>query len=197
MPSKNIDYSKTIIYKIVCNDLAVTDIYIGSTTKFTTRRSHHKGCSKKSDRKIYQTIRDNGGWENWTMIQIEEYPCANSNESRARERYWYEQLHATLNKNTPNRNKKEYYEDNKTKIIEQAQNYRGTHKVEKAEYQKHYYTNNKEAITEHNKQYVQNNIEVIREKRTKKITCICGAIFSISNKAQHEKSQKHINQIKK
>ena len=47
--------------------------------------------------KLYQMIRDNGGWSNWSMIEIEKYPCTDSNEARARERYWYEILNANLN----------------------------------------------------------------------------------------------------
>ena len=31
MPKKIIDYSKTIIYKIVCNDLTITEVYVGHT----------------------------------------------------------------------------------------------------------------------------------------------------------------------
>ena len=42
MPKKNIDYSKTIIYKIVCKDLAVKDVYVGSTTHFINRKYGHK-----------------------------------------------------------------------------------------------------------------------------------------------------------
>ena len=34
MPRKEIDYSKTVIYKIVCNDLNVKDVYVGHTTDF-------------------------------------------------------------------------------------------------------------------------------------------------------------------
>ena len=42
MPKKIIDYSKTIIYKIVCNDLNITDLYIGHTTNFIKRKATHK-----------------------------------------------------------------------------------------------------------------------------------------------------------
>ena len=45
MPKTAIDYSKTIIYKIVCNDLDITDLYVGHTTDFIRRRHHHKGNS--------------------------------------------------------------------------------------------------------------------------------------------------------
>ena len=106
MPKKNIDYSKTIIYKIVCKDLVVKDVYVGSTTHFINRKYGHKcnSYSKKyKDRIIYKIINDNGGWENWEMIEIEKYPCVDGNESTKRERHYYELLDATMNKCIPNR----------------------------------------------------------------------------------------------
>jgi hypothetical protein len=39
MPRLPIDYSKSIIYKIVCKDLDVKDCYVGSTTNFTNRKN--------------------------------------------------------------------------------------------------------------------------------------------------------------
>ena len=39
-------------------------------------------------------IRENEGWNNWSMIEIEKYPCNDKNEACARERYWYELLNA-------------------------------------------------------------------------------------------------------
>lgn len=128
MPRKAVDYSKTVIYKIVCNDLNVTDIYVGHTTQFTKRKSQHKHCcnnknSKKHNLKLYQIIRENCGWSNWDMIQIEEYPCSNSNEAGARERYWYETLNAKLNICVPNRSDKEYKNMNR-EIINEKQKYK-------------------------------------------------------------------------
>jgi len=106
MPKKNIDYSKTIIYKIVCKDLAIKDVYVGSTTRFIQRKWQHKSSSyskKYKDRLIYKIINDNGGWENWEMIEIEKYPCVDGNESTKRERHYYEILNATMNTLSPNR----------------------------------------------------------------------------------------------
>jgi hypothetical protein len=42
MPKKLIDYSKTIIYKIVCNDLNIKDVYVGHTTNFIKSKALHK-----------------------------------------------------------------------------------------------------------------------------------------------------------
>lgn len=78
MPKKEIDYSKTVMYKIVCKDLSVKDCYVGSTTGFTIRKTQHKWSSKNNKKmlKVYICIRDNGMWDNWEMILIEKYPCA-------------------------------------------------------------------------------------------------------------------------
>lgn len=95
MPKDIINYSSTIIYKIVCKDLNVKDIYVGHTTNFIRRKANHKyDCnnpnSKPYNFKIYLTIRENGGWSNWEMIEVEKYNCNDRNEAAARERYWYE-----------------------------------------------------------------------------------------------------------
>ena len=57
---KNIDYSKTIIYKITCKDDNIGHIYIGSTSKSLQERyiKHKYDYGKKISRKIYETIRN-------------------------------------------------------------------------------------------------------------------------------------------
>ena len=112
MPKKATDYSKTVQYKIICNDPAIPDVYNGHTTSFVKRKNYHKNdCynenGKNYDYPLYKRIRENGGWSNYTMIEIEKYPCADGNEARARERYWYETLKSNLNGVCPNRSKKE------------------------------------------------------------------------------------------
>jgi hypothetical protein len=48
-----IDYSKTIIYRIVCKDVNVTECYIGQTTNFIKRKSQHKeNCNGEKYYKI-------------------------------------------------------------------------------------------------------------------------------------------------
>lgn len=113
MPKKAIDYSKTVMYKIVCKDLDVKDLYVGHTTDFICRKGVHKHKTNNINSDggnvlVYQFIRDNGNWDNWEMIQIEKYPCSDQNEALSRERYWKEQLNATLNVQVPGRTKKEY-----------------------------------------------------------------------------------------
>ena len=42
MPRQEVNYNKTIMYKIVCNDLNIVDNYIGHTTDFRARKNSHK-----------------------------------------------------------------------------------------------------------------------------------------------------------
>lgn len=173
MPRLPIDYSKTIIYKIVCNDLNITDVYVGSTTDFIRRKGQHKQCcnnekAKNYNLKVYQTIRQNGGWGNFSMVEIEKCPCNDSNESHARERYHYELLNAKLNVKYPGRSKQEYHESikeqnalwkkqwaesNKEKVKEQQQKYKESNIEKNKEYHKKYRLLNKEKAKEYKKQY--------------------------------------------
>jgi len=102
MPKLPTDYSKNINYKLCCLDQSITDIYVGQTTDFTTRKWNHKtSCCRENNKDynqyVYKFIRENGGWENWNMIQIEEYPCNNVREAEARETYLMKELKSTLN----------------------------------------------------------------------------------------------------
>ena len=113
MPKVPVNYSNTIMYKIVCKDLNVKELYVGHTVNFRSRKNKHASdcayeMSKNYDLKIYKYIRENGGWSNWEMIEIEKYNCNDGNEARARERYWFEELQAKLNMTYPQRNMQEY-----------------------------------------------------------------------------------------
>ena len=165
MPKQPIDFSKTIIYKIVCNDLNITDIYVGHTTDFRERKYTHKSNTINPTRnryncKIYQTIRNNGGWDNWLMVQIENYPCNNNQEAVSRERYWFEVLNAKLNTNVPNRTDKEYYQTNKEQIKEQHKQYTDANKDKISEYQKEYQKTNKEQLKEYKREWYKNRKSV-------------------------------------
>jgi len=133
MPKVEIDYSQTIIYKICCKDPNITDIYIGHTSNFIQRKHNHKTncCNivvKNYNLNVYKFIRENGGWQNWDMIQIELFNCNTSQEALIRERYWIEQLKPTLNINNPYTSieekylqKKKWYEENKDNIYKKQQ----------------------------------------------------------------------------
>jgi len=123
MPKTPTDYSKTLIYKIVCNDLNIKDCYVGHTTNWIKRKSEHKtNCNNQNNKEYnknkYKFIRENGGWDNWTMIEIKKYPCKDNNEACAEERRYYEELNANLNSRRPFRTedeKKDYDKEQKQK----------------------------------------------------------------------------------
>ena len=102
MSKINIDYSNTIIYKITCNDSHINDTYVGHTTNFVQRKYAHKqSCanirSTNYKCKLYETIRNNGGWVNWKMEIIHFFNCANQYEARKKEQEYFLLLNANLN----------------------------------------------------------------------------------------------------
>lgn len=103
MPKTNIDYSNTIIYKIFCKDDNVKDLYVGHTTNFAKRKYSHKmGVNDLTNNtKIYKAIRENGGWENWDMVEIAKYECKDVTEARIKECEHYDELKASLNAHPP------------------------------------------------------------------------------------------------
>lgn len=144
MPKHSLDYSQIIMYKIVSNDLAITDCYVGSTSNFVKRKTKHKSYCKTSNCKIYQFIRANGGWDSFTMVEIEKYPCQDGNEARARERYWYETLNSTLNTDVPNRSKAEWWKTNPDKVKIILKRWRDKNRDKISEYQREWYLKKKE-----------------------------------------------------
>ena len=106
MPKTDIDYSNTIIYKITCRDPLIKDLYVGHTTNFVQRKHAHKqSCNNEKSSnyklKLYETIRNNGNWENWKMEIINFFECKNHYEARKKEQEYFISLNATLNSIEP------------------------------------------------------------------------------------------------
>jgi hypothetical protein len=212
MPRLPKDYSKTLIYKLVCNDLSILECYVGHTTDFTRRKSEHKkNCNnekrKNYNLKVYKTIRENCGWNNWTMIEVEKYPCIDDNEARAKEREWFEILNSNLNTQHPNRSRQEYRADNRDNILIQKKQYREEHKEELAIQQRQYKVDNREKISIQHRQYYEDNRddilikqrqydathkEEIATRRKQTFTCGCGGIITMHHKSRHLKTRFHL-----
>ena len=191
MPRKQIDYSKTHFYKIVCKDTSITDCYVGHTTDFVKRRYAHKNvCYKEKDRHyniyLYQFIRENGGWDNWEMINIETINCKDSLEAKTIERDFTEKLKAKLNRvkaietqeekamrkqqwnenNTEHRKEyhKQYHQEHKEEYNARSKQYREEHPEEMKEYKKKWYEDHKEEQLAKQKEKYEENKEVILER---------------------------------
>ena len=216
MASKNY-----IFYKIFKED--IEEIYVGSTCNFNSRKKSHKhDCNaekcKKYNLKIYQTIRANGGWEKFKMIQIGTKDNITKREAEQIEEEYRLELKGNLNMRraflTPEVSKeyhKEYYEQNKIHVLEKQKEYRQTNKEKINEKDKEYRQTNKERISERKKNHYQANKDKINEKMKEhyqankekisetgkeKIICeICNIEITRRSKAGHLKSQRHINNI--
>jgi hypothetical protein len=106
MPKVEIDYSNTIFYKIFCKDSTIKELYVGLTTNFVQRRHAHKqSCKNKKatnyNCKLYNAIRNAGGWDNWQMEIIAFHNCEDSHEAHKKEQEYFETLGATLNSIEP------------------------------------------------------------------------------------------------
>jgi hypothetical protein len=166
-----VDYSTSVVYKIFCNDKNILDFYIGSTRNFTMRKKYHINTSKNSNLKLYDIIRENGGWDKWTMELIEEYPCTCREELVIRERYWYDELKPTLNINRPftsyeeeKKKWKDYRENNKEKIHQYKKQYREANRESNKEYMSKYMEANRESIKQQRREHYEANKESIKKK---------------------------------
>ena len=111
-----------VIYIIFCNDEGIEEFYIGSTSNFEKRKTNHRFKCNDSinyNYKVYQKIRENGGFDNWSMVVLQH--CSNFDELKLLEQEYFEALKPTLNTYFPirleNRDWRiEYYRLNKEKI---------------------------------------------------------------------------------
>jgi hypothetical protein len=99
-----------VIYKILCKETIINDLYVGHTTNFSQRKSYHKSAcenpnSSTYNTKLYKTIRENGGWYNWEMLEIDIFNLKDSSEAKIKENEYFVKLKANLNDFSPNNNK--------------------------------------------------------------------------------------------
>ena len=169
------NYNESRIYKIWCNLEGINEIYIGSSARFIERcKLHESDCnninSPRYGYKLYQYIRNNGGFENFKIHVIEEFPCENRTSLNIREEYWKKELQPTLNTN------KAHITDAEKKA--QLNQYRTDNK----EYFDHYRINNKEYFKQKN------------DNRPKLVQCPnCDRKCQYSNKKQHMRSKYCMN----
>ena len=194
MPRTPIDYQKTVIYGIFSNSGA-ENVYIGHTTDFSNRKRGHKNCcnnpnvSTHYNLKLYKIIRENGGWENYTMRIIEEYPCNTRNEAAAREFYYFQQYNATMNYQVPSRQLPQYRIDNDERRKRESKEYHERNK----EKIKAYFEANKERFKEKRKIYYEEHKEEKHKKdKIYRDTVINKEEQALFNKKYREENAKSI-----
>ena len=148
------EFNNYTFYKFSCKTEDIECCYIGSTANFLARQRHHKSdCnninSKNYNYKLYETIRANGGWENWTMVIIDEAENISLKDARIKEEEYRVNLKAELNmiraycsdetkKEADKEHMKAWREANKERIKETTKAYRETNKDHIKEYTKEY-----------------------------------------------------------
>ncbi|MEY3752076.1 MAG: Yellowstone Lake virophage 6, partial [Pseudomonadota bacterium] len=137
MPA-HINYETTpiIFYKFVCENPEIKSCYVGQTINFQQRKNSHKSrCHKNTSEhynyKIYQKIRENGGWDKWNMIEINRQICLDKSDAGKIEQQYIEELQANMNMiNAGSFNWDEWYLNNKERICE---NHKNNYKINKIE----------------------------------------------------------------
>lgn len=170
------DYSKTKIYKIVSKQ--TDEIYVGSTIQtLSARMSKHRSDFKNGTVSSSCVLQ----YSDAKILLLENFPCNNCDEKRAKEQEWMDKIETICNKvraytdeEETKRQKKVHYDKNKEVLLKKK---------------KVYHQKNKEVLAEKMKVYRQENKEEISEKRKEKVPCDkCGYVLRKNDMARHKRS---------
>lgn len=169
--------NKGVIYKLY-NEYGT---YYGSTIQSLKERLRGHKKDAKTKNKSSKILFQNGCIPKIELI--EEVDFDDIKELWDKEAYYIRNLEC-VNKNIPNRTKKErgkaYRDNNKDKI-------------------KLYNEKNKEYIKQWKKDYYETNKQIIiakqEEKKKIKITCECGTVMRKDSIYKHKKTKKHLKYI--
>ena len=166
-------YENSLIYILKHKTNKDCGVYIGSTINFKMSYYYHKSsCNSENSVNFnqlkYKYIRENGGWDNWEMIKIEDYPCKNLKELMIREdeimSKYKNRINVISSIWTTEKRKKGY----------DSYNYKNKEKRKEAERER--YKNKKEEINKY---------------RSEKIICDnCGIKLTRNHIARHKKSER-------
>jgi hypothetical protein len=202
MNTPSYKYPDAIIYGIKCNETG--EVYIGSTVgTLTDRMDRHRASVKRYNKWVISGSvgkRPNGcrccsiqilNRGNYTVFEIEPYPCNTKTELCLREgniqiQHKKELGTLCINERVAGAHAraggelnywKQYNEDNLEKKHEQNKQYR---------------IDNADTIRKKSKQYQQKNADTIREKKNVKHNCsVCGGRYTHGNKSIHFRTKVH------
>ena len=193
-------YQNGKIYKIT--DIGYNKCYIGSTTEeLSMRMARHRANFKRflngsnNNHTRSFDIFNEYGFENCKIELVEYCKCDTLQELRKREGEHIKNTDC-VNKYVAGRTNKEYYEDNKDKIIEHQKEYRINNKDKIKEHDRQRYAENKEKINKRKKEYYENNKEKIKETEKKYKEQNKDKIKE-QNKEYREKNKEKINEWQK
>ena len=127
------------------------------------------------------------GIDNFDIEVIEEYPCETKEELHKREGELIREF-GTLNTRIEGRTKEEYYKE----FEEYFKQYKKTYKKQwKIDNREHYLKKDRE----YRKTYREKYKEQIKEKQSKQVEWECGGKYTLSHKAEHMNSKKHLKYL--
>jgi len=196
----NTNKPPAIIYKIVCNDTNINDSYVGATTKYKLRMEQHKHSCNHSNRKVYQSIRNNGGWNNWKIQILSVVPNWNiQRDYRLIEKAMIDLHKPNLNMNIPTRTTKEYHKQFPEKIKQYIKKYQLKHKEKvKANNLKWREKNRRKLADISNEWYAKNKFK-IKQRNNTRFMCLCGNDINFHHFkfGKHKHCKKHHNMVLK
>jgi len=188
------------IYRIIC--LPEPNIqYIGSTfTTLKQRWSKHKCKYKRTkenkDHKIsIHPYFDKYGIDNFKMVKIKDYKVWREHQRDTKHLCIYEQLWISKTKNVNKKNafyirehtRKEKHKEWVKNNLDKVKQYQQTRNEK--------YILIKDEINEKRREKYIHIKDKLNEKRREKHSCVCGGKYTGSQKARHERTQKHISYI--
>ena len=187
------DYSNGKIYCI--RNYITDDVYVGSSCQSLCKRlSWHKSSINKKTKQnfpLYIKMRELDKI-NFYIELLENYPCTNKEELRAREGHYIREM-GTLNKyiagRTPEERQPQKNERTKQDRLNNPEKYRAK---DKEKYEKH-----KEKIKDKARENYYKNKDDTNNRRALNITtCECGTTCRKDALKQHERSNKHQEYLK-
>jgi len=179
-------------YKIVNVNGDCELCYVGSSCNMKHRRyKHERSCNnpntKEYNFKVYKTIREHGGWNEFKIVELGTAEQLKVAEALVIEETYRIELKANMNSQRCSITKDERKEYEKQYEIDNAEHIR--------ERKKQYRSDNAEKLKENRKQYWINNADKIKANRKQKCTCDCGGKYTPPNKSKHIKSAIHQNYL--
>lgn len=81
--------SNILIYKVSCKDPQIRHCYIDTTKNiYKTRYLYKQKLVTNKQDFLTEFIRNNGGWDNWEIIQLEKYDSITSSELAEKVKQW-------------------------------------------------------------------------------------------------------------
>ena len=175
----NWETTEVSFYKFVCKNPDILYSYVGHTTSFRHRKAGHKSkynnpTLRDCNIPLYVFIKEHGGWDNWSMVQIHSQICKDVLHAKQIEQELIEQQQFKLN------NVRAY----------SGVNLSHTH----PEYTSKYYEIHCDKIKQRVSKYREENRDVIKAKKKEIYEANCD---TINAKARENRKKNHDEIIKK